>query len=78
MSSTILFSIYTENYIRKHYGGQVSGRRGSNSQPTAWKAVTLPIELPPLILKLNVFKMFARVQNLICATNPARRDDSTN
>ena len=27
---------------------EVSGRRGSNSRPTAWKAVALPIELLPL------------------------------
>jgi hypothetical protein len=29
--------------------GAWSGRRGSNPQPTAWKAVTLPIELLPLL-----------------------------
>ncbi len=28
----------------------LSGRRGSNPRPTAWKAVALPTELLPLIL----------------------------
>ena len=28
-----------------------SGRRGSNPQPIAWKAIALPIELLPLVLQ---------------------------
>gem|GEM_PF-3349223 len=30
-------------------GANLSGRRGSNPRPTAWKAVALPTELLPLI-----------------------------
>ena len=31
----------------------MSGRRGSNPRPTAWKAVALPTELLPLVLLIN-------------------------
>ena len=35
-----------------------SGKRGSNSQPTAWKAVALPIELFPHIFQTALYADF--------------------
>ena len=38
-------------FLQEFTNSSKSGRRGSNSRPIAWKAIALPIELLPLILK---------------------------
>src|SRR5688500_6265507 len=39
-----------------HCVSNQSGRRGSNSRPTAWKAVALPTELLPLLSAVALAK----------------------
>ncbi len=36
----------------------LSGRRGSNSRPTAWKAVALPAELLPQFIILELYILY--------------------
>ena len=43
-----LIKRWSDNTSSLHYIMQVSGGRGSNSRHSAWKADTLPTELPPL------------------------------
>ncbi len=48
----------------------MSGRRGSNPRPTAWKAVALPTELLPLITK---FASTICGQKLLYPTNKLKK-----
>ncbi len=49
----------------------LSGRRGSNPRPSAWKADALPTELLPQFLRKFLFKVKAR--SVICRAFSGRR-----
>ena len=59
-------TVRTESIVFCQLSSHLSGRRGSNPRPTAWKAVALPTELLPLmhfeILKLGNFEIDAQTQ----------------
>ena len=48
-----LFLVPPSNLNKKQKKGSLSEKRGSNPQPSAWKADTLPIELSSHLNQVN-------------------------
>ncbi len=63
--------LYTTQHNKKHLqvsvGAQLlsSGKRGSNSRPSAWEADALPTELLPLLLNTKVITRFETTKALM-------------